>query len=216
MLNIVSVYLNDLPSASTIPHGGIFAGHDICLGGELNVVGIVEHDKVVEPKIACNAGSSKAYFLLNATIAYIGVDSLLLECWVASLGIEELCSNGSTNGIGVTLSKRTAAVLDATFVAYLRMTWCGRAPLTQLLQLLECELLDERQFSIKHRTHVSRVEEEAVATFPSWVLGVELHVFAVEDVDEVSATHSSAWVSTLCFLHHCCCQDADVVGSTIH
>ena len=63
---------------------------------------------------------------------------------------------------------------------------------------------------------MSRVEEEAVAAFPSRVLGVELQVFTVEDIDEIGAAHRATRMSALSFLHHRSCQDADIVGSTGH
>ena len=45
------------------------------------------------------------------------------------------------------------------------------------------------------------VEEEAVATYPLWVLGVVLQVLAIEYVDEVCTTHGAARVSALCLFY---------------
>ena len=131
--HIVSVDVEHFPSEGTVLGSRIFVSHDAGFCGELDVVCIIEHDEVVESQVSCDAGSSLTYFLLYAAIADIGVDGFLLEGRIACFCVEELGSDGSTYGIGVALSKRTAAVLDASLIADLWVSRRRRAPLTQLL-----------------------------------------------------------------------------------
>ena len=100
------------------------------------------------------------------------------------------------------LSQRTGTILDASFVTYLRMAWCGRTPLAELLQLFHTELAYEGQLSIEHGRHVTRIEEETVSAHPCGIFGVKLQILAVEYVDKVGATHGTSRMSALGFLYH--------------
>ena len=55
LFRVVSVDVEYIPTPSTILHLGIFIHYRITLGRELYLVGIVEHDKVVQVKQARNA-----------------------------------------------------------------------------------------------------------------------------------------------------------------
>ena len=133
LCHIVAVDVEYFPTKGAVSGCRVFAGHNGCLGGELDVVGIVEHDEVVQPQVACDAGCAGTDFFLYAAVADVGIYGFLPEGWVARLGIKELCSDGCAHGIGVPLSQGTAAVLDAPLVAYFGMSGRGRAPLTELL-----------------------------------------------------------------------------------
>ena len=43
------VDLDHLPAPSFVFLAGIFDGHILCLGRKLNVVGIIEHDEIIQP-----------------------------------------------------------------------------------------------------------------------------------------------------------------------
>ena len=48
LVNVVTIDLLYVPSPCFVFLGGILIGHHFCLGGELDIVGIIEHDEVVE------------------------------------------------------------------------------------------------------------------------------------------------------------------------
>ena len=75
------------------------------------------------------------------------------------------------------------------------MSMCWRTPLTELLQFFERILADESQLCVKHWSHVTWVEEEAVATFPVRILWVVNEELTVESVDEIGTAHSTTWVT---------------------
>jgi len=72
----------------------------------------------------------------------------------------------------MSLSQRTGSVFDAAHDVAFGVSRSGAAPLAEFFQLIQCEFAYQRQCGIEHRRHVSRVEEETVATFPRGVLGV--------------------------------------------
>ena len=47
-VNVVTIDLLYVPSPCFVFLGGILIGHHFGLGGELDIVGIIEHDEVVE------------------------------------------------------------------------------------------------------------------------------------------------------------------------
>ena len=60
------------------------------------------------------------------------------------------------------------------------------------------------------------VEEKAVTREPARVVWVVNEEGAVKHIGEVSATHSTARMSRLGVLNHCCGKNADIVGRTSH
>ena len=48
-IGIVTIDFNDFPAPSFVFLAGIFDGHILCLGRKLNVVGIIEHDEIIQP-----------------------------------------------------------------------------------------------------------------------------------------------------------------------
>ena len=97
-----------------------------------------------------------------------------------------------------------------------RVTSHGRTPLTKGLKLIGSELASQAKLCIKHRSHVTWIEEEAVAAFVSHVLWIVLQELAVKYIDEVSTAHGATWVSTLGLLDHSSSKDANVIGSLVH
>ena len=143
LLHVVAVNLLYIPSPCLVLLGGVLGGHDLGAGRELYVVGIVEHDEVVQTQIACNTAGTLRDFLLHAAIRDVGIDGLVHD--VAQASLQELGSDGSTHGERVALSEGTAGVLDATSQFALRVTGSHRAPLAQVLQVIECVFADEAQ-----------------------------------------------------------------------
>ena len=111
LVNVVAVDLLHIPAPCLIFLGGVLAGHHLGLCGELDVVGVVEHDEVVQSQVAGNTACTLRNLLLHAAVGDVGVDGLVHH--VAQTGLQELGGNGSTYGEGVALSEGTGGVLNA-------------------------------------------------------------------------------------------------------
>ena len=53
---IGTVTLDDVPVPGAVFHGCILVAHGVTVGGQLHCVAVIEHDQVVEPQVAGNAG----------------------------------------------------------------------------------------------------------------------------------------------------------------
>ena len=102
----------------------------------------------------------------------------------------------------MTLTKRTRGVLNATCNLTLGVTRSYRTPLAKILQVLEGELADKSELAVEHWSHVTRVEEETIATFPLGMLGIVNQELTVQGVNEICATHGTTGVTRLRFLNH--------------
>ncbi len=214
LVDIVAVNLLHIPSPSLILLGGVLAGYHFCLGRQLNIVGIIEHDEVVQSEVTGNTACALGNLFLYATVRDVGIDGLVHD--VAQTSLQEFGSDGCTHSERVSLTEGTAGVLDAAFNLALGVTGRHRTPLAQVLQILQRVLADEGELAVKHGSHVAGVEEETVATFPSGVLRVVDQKFAVECVDEISAAHSTTGVSRLSLFNHRSSKDTDVVRCHVH
>ena len=116
----------------------------------------------------------------------------------------------------MTLSEGTGSILDATLNLALGVTGCHRTPLAQVLQILQRVLADEAELRVEHRSHVTGIEEETVATLPCGILGVVNEEFTVQGVDEVSTTHGTARVTGLSLFNHRGSKDTDIIRCHVH
>ena len=155
LVDIVAVDVLYEPSPSLILLSGVLAGHHFRTGGELDVVGIVEHDEVVETQVTGDTASALRDFLLHTTVRDVCIDGLIHH--VAQASLQELSSDSSTHGEGVALSERTAGVLDAACDFALGVTGSDASPLTQVLQVLQRVLADEAELRVEHRGHVAGI-----------------------------------------------------------
>ena len=213
--SVVTYDLNDFPTECTILSSSVLSHHFLRLSRKLDVVGVVEHDEVVETENGSDTSSALRNLFLNATIRDVSVDGLLSESWVASVSSQELGCDGSTNSEHVTLTERTRCVLNATSNLELWVTRSRRTPLTELCQLFERELANEAELRVEHWSHVTWVEEETVATNPLRVLWVVFQILRIQNVDEIGTAHCTTWVTRLSLFYCTGCQDTDVVGSMI-
>ena len=110
LVDVVAVNLLHKPSPCLVFLGGVLRGHHLGLCGELDVVGIVEHDEVVETEVTGDTACTLRNLFLHATIGDVGVDGLVHHA--AQTGLQKLGGNGGANGEGVTLTERTGGVLD--------------------------------------------------------------------------------------------------------
>ena len=192
---IVAVNFDDVPVPCSIFHGGVLGDDHAGLSGELDFVGVEEHDEVVQSEVSRHASCALGNLFLHAAVRDVGINLLFFETGISGASIECLGSDGSANGVGVSLSERSAGVFDASFGAAFGMTGRGRAPLTKTLQIIDGIVSDERKLRIEHRGHVSGVEIEAVSTTPGGMVGIKTEEFTVEHIDEICSAHGSAGVT---------------------
>ena len=154
-------------------------------------------------------------FFLHSSIGDVSIDAFLLESLVARTRIECLSCDSCTNSKGVTLSERTTSILNTTFKVHFRVTRSGRAPLAERHEFFNRIATDECKLCIKHGRHVSWIQEESVATLPSWAFRVEGQKFAEEDIDKVSTAHGTTRVSRFGTFDHAYGKGANIVGCEI-
>jgi len=75
--HVVTVDLDDIPAPSLVLHLCILVHYDATLCRELDVVGIVEHDEVVQTEVAGDTTYTLRDFLLYSTIRNVCVDLVL-------------------------------------------------------------------------------------------------------------------------------------------
>ena len=171
LVGTVAVDGDDFPVPGFVFLGHIFAGDCGTLGGELDVVGIVEHDQVVQPEGSGYAACALGDFFLHASVGDVGIDGLAHD-FLAKPCLQEFGGYGGSHGVAMALAERAGGVFDAAHHVYLGMAGAGRAPLAEGGEFVHGELAGQGQNGVKHGGHVAGVEEETVAALPAGILGV--------------------------------------------
>ena len=148
-IRVVSVNSDSLPSPGFVFQGSVFGGDILGFSGELYVVGVIEHDEIIQSQCACNAAGALGDFFLDAAVGDVGVDGLGHHFGEA--GFQEFGGDGGTYGKGVPLSQRAGSILYAVRDIQFGMSGRRAAPLTELLQVVHCKLAGQCQRGIKHR-----------------------------------------------------------------
>ncbi len=192
-VDVMSVRRLDTPAPGTVFHGDVLRIHLIDAGRELDVVGVVIHDQVVQTQVAGDAAHALRNLLLDGTVRNVGIG--LVSHPLAETGHQETLGDCGAQRHGVSLSQRTRRILDTAQHVHLGMSRRDAAPLPQVLQILDGEISGERQCGIEHRRHVSRIQEEAVAERMVHAGGVVVQKLGIEQVDEVGTAHGTARVT---------------------
>ena len=150
-----------------------------------NVVVVVEGDQVAELQVTGSGGSLGGNTLHGAAITEEAV-GVVVDKLVAGLveGTSGLAlSHGETDGIGETLAERTSGDLNALGVVGLGVTGGDAVELTEVLEVVEGELVAEQvEQGVLQDTAVAVGEDEAVTVEPLGVLGVEPHELVEQHV----------------------------------
>ena len=105
-VDIAAVNLDDVPVPSAV-FGSRILGHHLRNGGrQLDVVGVVEHDEVVQSEFAGNTADALRDFLLNAAVRDVGID-MVLHYLMSETGLKEPLGHGSACSEGMPLTERT-------------------------------------------------------------------------------------------------------------
>ena len=120
LVDVVTVNLLNEPAPGFILLGSVLAGHHLCTCRELDIIGVIEHDQVVETQVTGDTACTLRDLLLHTTVGDVGVDGLVHH--VAQTSLQELSGDGSTHGEAVTLSEGTGCVLDTALNLALGVT----------------------------------------------------------------------------------------------
>ena len=128
------------------------------------------------------------------------VDDLVVRAVVA-LG-EEPLRDREADAVREALAERSGRRLDARRVVHLGMAGRLRAPLAELLQLVEREVVaGEMERGVLEDARVAGGEDEAVAVGPVRVRRVVIHHLGVEEVRERRERHRGAGMAGVRLLH---------------
>ncbi len=117
-------------------------------------------------------------------------------------GAEVFFSDGEADGFGEALAERAGGDFNAGGFAVLRVTGGVRAPLAELLELLERKIVaGEVQDAVLQGRRVAIGEHKAVAIGPERVGRVVLHELVEEQVGHGRAAERGAGVAVLGLFH---------------
>ena len=142
--HIVSVDRDDFPAPCFVFHGYVFSRHFAYGCGKLDVVGIVEHDQVVQSQRTGNTSGSLGNLFLDATVGNICINRLIHN--VTQTRLQELSGDSGTYSIGVALSQRTGCVFYTTHHVDFGMSRSHATPLAELFQFVDREFACEGEY----------------------------------------------------------------------
>ena len=148
-LAVRTVDLDDIPVPCAILGGDILGVYCIDHRGELHLVGVIEHDKVVQTQITGDTAGTLRNLLLDTAVGDEGIG--LMRYGLTEACHEETLGDCRTDGHDMTLTQRAGGVLDAAQWVQLGMSGGYAAPLTELCQFVESILAIECKNTIQHR-----------------------------------------------------------------
>ena len=169
-IRIVTVDAKYVPAPCFIFHGSVFNGHIFRFGRKLDVVGVIEHNQIVQTQCTGNASGTLRNFFLDTTVGDVSIDCLVHH--LVEPGFEEFGSNSGTYCEGVSLPQRTGSIFYTAHDVYFRMSRSRASPLTEFFQFIQCEFTCQCQCRIEHGRHVTRIEKETVTSFPAGIFRI--------------------------------------------
>ena len=142
--HVVSVDRDDFPAPCFVFHGYVFCSHFAYCRGKLDVVGIVEHDQVVQSQRTGDTSGSLGNFFLDATVGNICVYRLIHN--VTQACFQELGCDSGTYGVSVALSQRAGCVFYTTHHVDFGMARSYATPLAELFQFVDREFACEGEY----------------------------------------------------------------------
>ena len=134
----------------------------------------------------------------------------------AETGSKVTLRDSSTYCHHMPLSERTGSILYTSCNIHLRMTGSHALPLTEILKILHRVFATKGEHTIKHRRHMARIKEEAVASEPFRIFGIIHQKTGIKHIDKISRAHCAARMTGLGFLDHLSYENTKIVGSLIH
>ncbi len=171
---------------------------------ERDEVVVVEDDQLAELQRAGQRGSlvRDAFHQVAVAAKHVGVVVHDLVVIVVVDRGEMLFSHRETDRLSEALAQWSGGDLDAGGFAVLGVAGRVRAPLAELLELVQREVIARKvQHAIEQRRGVAVGQDEAVAIRPQRVGRVVLHELVVEQVGNGSASERRSGVAALGRFH---------------
>ena len=159
----------DVPAVGREPLRSVLRPGHVRRAVELDVVVVVEHDELPEPEVAGEARGLRGDALLEVAVRGDDVRPVVdqLVARPVELVGEPPLRDGHAHGVGEALAERAGRRLDARREAVLRVARRPRAPLPELLELLEPEVVaGEVEERVQEHRGVARGQDEPVAVRP--------------------------------------------------
>ena len=183
-----------------------------------DVVVVVDVDEAAEPEMAGNRRRLGAEALHHVAVGANRVDPRvddLVVRPVVAVG-EETLGDRHPDAVRESLAERPRRRLDARRVPVLGMTRRAGAPLAELLEVVEREVVArEVERRVLEDAGVARREDEAVPARPVRIRRVVAHHVAIEEVGERRERHRRTGVAGVRLLHRVhreCANRVDRLG----
>jgi hypothetical protein len=191
----------DVPAERLVAVGDALRERDVGVVLDRDLVRVVERDEVAELLTAGERAGLVRHAFLHVTVAgdHVGV---VVERRLAGRGLRVEQAALEALGVGEAdrgreaLAERARGDLDTVGVAVLRVTRGLRAPLAQVLQVVDLEpVAVQVELHVLEDRGVTGGEDEAVAADPGGVARVATHHLLEEQVGERSEAHRGAGVT---------------------
>ncbi len=213
---VMTVDLLHMPAGGNKAALNILGPGQVGLAFDGDAVAVVDVDQITQLEVACQSSSLVADPLLQAAVAHQGIDRMVDRLEIS--GIETLGSHlggdGHADAVGKTLPQRPGGNLNADGVAEFGMAGGLAAPLTEVLQLVQRQVIAEQvqQRVEQHRAMAGR-EDETVAVGPAWIIRVEGEIITPQGKGAVGRSHGKTGVTGVGLLNGIGGEETDGIGA---
>ncbi len=169
-----------------------------------DAVVVVDVDEAAQPQVPGDRGGFVGDPFHHVAVGADRVDPRVDELvprTVVALG-EEPLRDRDADAVREALAQRAGRRLDAVGMTELRMPGCARAPLAELLQIVERDVVaGEVERRVLEDAGVAGGEHETVASGPGWIGRVVAHHVAVEQIGNRRERHRGAGMTGVRLLH---------------
>ena len=138
---------------------------------------VVDQRELAQPEVAGQRGGFAANPFHHVAVAHEGPHPVVnyLVAWLIELARQDSLGDRHPHGVPHALPQRTGGDLDPGRVSTLRMPGCPRAPLTEVLQLIERQVVSgQMQDRVLQHRGVAAGQNEPIAIGPRWISGIVL------------------------------------------
>src|SRR5579859_8176610 len=194
----------------------IFAEGQTGIALDRNMVIIVEVDKFAELEKTSHGSGLRGDAFHQIAIAGNGVDIMIDNSVIRAVVAisQEALGNCHTDAVSKTLTERAGSGFYASRMTMLGMARCEAAPLAELLELLQREIVaSEIEHAIQKHRGVSGREDKAVAVAPGRVARIIVHKARPEQMGKGSQGHCGTGMTGIGLLYRVHCQGADRIDT---
>ena len=210
----MAVAREDIPARGSKTR--LLVGHirerDLAVNGDAIV--IPQHDQPRQLLLARNADGLLADAFHQAAVARDDPGVMVLHLG-APAGAQMLFGHGKAHGIGNPLTQRAGGGFHPRNMAEFRVAGGDRAPLAEILDLVQRHILIPRQVEQRIDQHraMARRQDETVTVRPARRLGIELQMFLEQDGRHIGHAHRHPRMPRIRGGHRVQRQGADGAGA---